>query len=100
MNRTSVRQIVVVCAASVTPAAAGVIDVRIGTATAHAMMSPVSIAMPTDRPTRCPAPSSASDQATLYPLDAIVPSLKKPVTSAAAIRVAAMIASPADAIDP
>ena len=47
MNRTSVRQIVVVCAASATPAAAGCIDVRIGTATTHAMSKPVSIAIPT-----------------------------------------------------
>ena len=65
MNRTCVRQIVIVCAASSTPSAAGCIDVRIGTAITQAMIRPVSIAMPTESPTRWPAPSSASDQAKL-----------------------------------
>ena len=39
------------------------IAVRIGTATTHAMTRPVNIASPTDRPTRWPAPNSASDHA-------------------------------------
>ncbi len=65
MNRTCERQIVIVCAASSTPAAGGVIDVSSGTAIAHAMMRPVSIARPTESPTRWPAPTSASDHAML-----------------------------------
>ena len=39
------------------------VAVRIGTATTHAMSRPVNIARPTDKPTRCPAPNSASDKA-------------------------------------
>src|SRR5688500_13136419 len=71
-----------------------------GTAIAHAMMSPVSIAIPTDRPTRCPAPTSASDHAKSYPVDAVGPILKKPPSVPPAMRVAVTIASPADAIEP
>ena len=44
-------------------------EVRIGTATPHEITRPTSIAIPTDNPTRCPAPRSASDHATLYPLE-------------------------------
>ena len=76
MNRTCVRQIVPVCAASSTPSAIGVMEVSHGTATPQAMTRPLSIASPTEMPTRCPAPSSASDQAKLYPLDAVAPTLK------------------------
>src|ERR1041384_1907461 len=82
MNRTCVRQMVRVCDASSDAATAGPIAVSHGTATAHAITSPSSIAMPTERPTKCPAPSSASDHATLYPLDAVAPSRKKPATPA------------------
>ena len=64
MNRTCVRQIVDRVRGEIdTPAAAGCIDVRIGTAIAHAITRPASIAMPTDSPTRWPAPRSASDHA-------------------------------------
>ena len=65
MNRTCVRQIVIVCVAKSTPAAAGCIDVRIGTEITHEMTWPTSIAMPTDSPTRWPAPNNASDHAKL-----------------------------------
>ena len=65
MNRTCVRHTASVCAAIVTPSGTGCSAVRIGTLIAHAITSPVSMAMPTERPTRCPAPNSASDQATL-----------------------------------
>ena len=61
MNRTCVRHTVVACVARSTPAAAGCIAVRIGTAPTQAMTSPASIANPTDRPTRWPAPHSASE---------------------------------------
>ncbi len=100
MNRTCVRQIASVCAASVTPAAAGCMEVKTGTAIAHEITRPVSIAIPTDNPTRCPAPRSASDQAISYPLEAMPPIRKKPVTSAAAMRVAVTMASPAEATEP
>jgi hypothetical protein len=100
MNLTCVRQMAVVCAARATPSAAGCIDVKIGTAMAQAITSPVSIAIPTDNPTKWPAPTSASDQAMLYPVDAAAPSRMKPVMSAAAMRVAVTIASPAEATDP
>jgi len=100
MNLTCVLQTASVCAASGTPAAAGCIAVRIGTATPHAMIRPTSIAIPTESPTRWPAPSSASDQATSYPLDAPPPILKNPVTSAAAMRVAVRMANPPDAAEP
>jgi hypothetical protein len=100
MKRTCVRQIVSVCASSPTPAAAGCMEVKIGTAMPQAMIRPVSMAIPTDNPTRCPAPSSASDHATSYPLEARAPTRKKPVTSAAAMRVAVTMASPAEATEP
>src|SRR5204863_69886 len=83
---TCVRQIARVWAASATPWAAGCMEVRIGTAIPHEITRPVSIAIPTDSPTRCPAPRSASDQAMSYPLEAEAPTWKKPVTSAAAGR--------------
>ena len=63
MKRTCVRQMPIVCAARSAPSGAGFIDVSHGTAITHAMTCPTSIAIPTDSPTRCPAPSSASDQA-------------------------------------
>ena len=100
MNRTCVRQIARVWAASATPWAAGCMEVRIGTAIPHEITRPVSIAIPTDSPTRCPAPRSASDQAMSYPLEAEAPTRKKPVTSAAAMRVAVTMASPAEATEP
>ena len=80
MNRTCVRHIDSVWAASPTPPASGCIDVRTGTAITHAITSPVSIAIPTDNPTRCPAPRSASDHAKSYPVEANAPTWKKPPT--------------------
>ena len=65
MKRTCVRHTVSVCVAIATPSGTGCRCVRIGTAMAHAMTSPVNIARPTERPTRWPAPNSASDQAML-----------------------------------
>ncbi len=65
MKRTCVLQMPSVWAASETSAAAGWSAVRIGTAIAQAMMSPTSIAIPTESPTRCPAPNKASDHAML-----------------------------------
>src|SRR6185295_12083342 len=61
---------------------------------------PVSIAIPTDKPTRCPAPTSASDHAKSYPVEAIAPTRKNPPTCPAAMRVAVTIASPAEATEP
>ena len=65
MNRTCVRQIVVVCAARSALATAGASDVSHGTATPQAMTRPSSIAIPTESPTSWPTPNSASDQAML-----------------------------------
>ena len=56
--------------------------------------------MPTDNPTRWPAPSSASENAMSYPLPAVAPTLKKPETAPAAMRVELKMARPADATDP
>src|ERR1044072_10059149 len=92
MQRTCSRQIAAVCAARSTLAAAGCDEVRTGTAIPHAMMRPVSIAIPTESPTRWPAPRSASDHATLYPLDAAAPLGKKPAAPAAAVRVGGTVA--------
>ena len=64
MKRTWWRQMPSACAAKSAPAASGCRCVRIGTAPTHAIASPVSIATPTESPTRCPAPKRASDHAT------------------------------------
>ncbi len=101
MNRTCVLQMCAVLEASVMPAGmAPCMAVRIGTAMPHAMMRPANIAMPTDSPTRCPAPTSASDHAMSYPLAAETPTGKYPVNSPAAICVAVRIASPAEVAPP
>ena len=60
MNLTLWNQMAVTKSSS-EPACEGSSAVRIGTATAQAINSPSSIAMPTERPTRYPAPRSASE---------------------------------------
>ena len=51
-KRTCVRQIIIVCVANDAASAAGCMNVRIGTAPAHAIRIPTPMAIPTDSPTR------------------------------------------------
>ena len=86
MKRTCSRQYLVACVAAST-SGIGCIVVSTGTSTPHAITRPVSMARPTVRPTRCPAPSRASEEPAPMPVDP-TPTLKKLVTSAANTRAA------------
>ena len=71
----------------------------IGTAPTHAIATPTSSARPTERPTSCPAPTSASESPTSMPL-ALEPIRKYLAISPEATWVAATAANPADARAP